>query len=620
MLEITFVLGRRQNLFFAELVQVIRDELSALGVRSSVSLDGFPAVQPGRVYALVPPHEWVTLHGGAIPPADLMARTLVICAEQPGTSYFEGNHALAALAGAVFDISPLSVAEWHRRGIAAERFMLGYTARWATPMLDTPRDVDIAFLGCASERRNRLLASYAPVLARRRCSITVGDNHRPNYAEAPGYLTGACKRDLLARTRVLLNLHVGERPYFEQLRAVEAMLSGAVLVSEHSIGTDPFAAGSDFLSGRPEALAHLAVELLENDERRRALQQSAAARLAEHPLSAAAERFAEVAAELDRAAPRPARAAWCPPETLEFPVPPPCDTTNDPEAATARRALKQLRLEGIETRRRIARLEATLLGGHRGAVEMVERTPSYAAARPRVSVLVSLFNQERHIEEALDSVAMSTFRSTEIVVVDDASEDRSGELAAAWIAAHPHAAAILLRHRWNRGLPHARNAALDFARAPFSFVLDADNVLYRHGLERLTEALDSDPSATFAYGILECFAGTGPVGLISYGSWQPELLRAKNYVDAMALLRTDRLRELRGYATDPRLHGWEDYDLWCRVAEEGGHATAVAEIVGRYRIAEHSMLRSTSQLSNAEAFSVLAERSPQLMAGVLLPR
>ncbi len=620
MLEITFVLGRRQNLFFSELVQVIRDELSALGVRSSVSLDGFPAVQPGRVYVLVPPHEWVALHGGTQPPPDLMARTLVICAEQPGTSYFEGNQPVAEAAGAVFDISPMSVVEWHRRGIAAERFTLGHTARWATPMLDTPRDVDIAFLGCASERRNRLLASYAPLLAPRRCHILVSENDRPNYGENPGFLTGARKRDLLGRTRVLLNLHVGERPYFEQLRAVEAMLAGAVVVSEHSIGSEPLAPGADFLSGRPEALAHLALELVEDDERRRAIQQSAAARLAEHPLSATAERLAAVAADIDRRAPRSARAAWNPPETLEFEPPAPRASTADPEAATARRALKQLRLEGIETRRRIARLEATLLGEHRRAVEIVARTPSYSGALPRVSVLVSLFNHERHIEEALESVAKSTFRATEIVVVDDASEDGSGERASAWLAAHPQSPAILLRHRWNRGLPHARNAALDFARAPLSFVLDADNALYRHGLERLAEALDSDPSAAFAYGILEAFAGTDPVGLMSYGPWQPERLRAMNYVDAMALVRTDRLRALRGYSTDPRLHGWEDYDLWCRIADEGGHAVAVAEIVGRYRIAEHSMLRSTSYLSNVEAFSVLAERSPQLMAGVPLPR
>ena len=55
MVEIVFVLHPRQNAFFGELVQVLRDELSALGVQSSVSVEGFPEPLPGRVYALVPP-------------------------------------------------------------------------------------------------------------------------------------------------------------------------------------------------------------------------------------------------------------------------------------------------------------------------------------------------------------------------------------------------------------------------------------------------------------------------------------------------------------------------------------------------------------------------------------
>ena len=78
------------------------------------------------------------------------------------------------------------------------------------------------------------------------------------------------------------------------------------------------------------------------------------------------------------------------------------------------------------------------------------------------------------------------------------------------MAAHPSVPAVLVRHRWNRGLPHARNTALDFARAPLTFVLDADNVLYPHGLARLAAALASEPDASFAYGILQCFDGSGP--------------------------------------------------------------------------------------------------------------
>ncbi len=245
----------------------------------------------------------------------------------------------------------------------------------------------------------------------------------------------------------------------------------------------------------------------------------------------------------------------------------------------------------------------------------MERTPAHAAARPEISVIVALFNHETHIEEALDSVASSTTRATEVIVVDDGSEDSSAGRARDWLAAHPSAAALLVRHRWNRGLPHARNTALDLARAPLTFVLDADNALYRHGLARLAGALESDPEASFAYGIIEGFDGSGPTGLVSYAAWDPERLRVMNYVDAMALVRTRALRALGGYVTDPRLHGWEDYDLWCGMANRGWRGLSVPEIVGRYRVAQHSMLRSTTQISNVDAFSVLSERHPRVMAG-----
>jgi hypothetical protein len=613
-LEIVFVLDRRQNAFFGERVEVMRDELGALGVRSTVSLDGFPEPVDGRVYALVPPHEWVALHGGEAPPPELLSRTLVICAEQPGSTFFDSNEPLARGAGAVFDISPASVAEWRWRGIAAERLTLGYTARWAAPSLDEPRDVDVAFLGCASERRNRLLASYAPLLARRRCRLLLSDNVRPQTPDTPGFLIGPDKRELLRRTRVLLNVHVSERPYFEHLRVVEAILSGAVVVTEPGTGSEPLAAGTDFLCGRPESLGQLAAELAENDDRRRPIQQEAFATLAAHPLSAAAERFASAAAEQARSAPRARRAPWRPPPR-DLPSPASQYGTEDPEADPARRALKQLRLESIETRRRLARLEAALSGERRGAVEIVERTPAHAAARPEISVIVALFNHEAHIEQALDSVAASTTRGTEVIVVDDGSEDSSAGRAREWLRAHPSAAALLVRHRWNRGLPHARNTALDLARAPLTFVLDADNALYRHGLARLAGALGSDPEASFAYGIIEGFDGAGPTGLVSYAAWDPERLRVMNYVDAMALVRTQALRALGGYVTDPRLHGWEDYDLWCGMANRGWRGVSVPEIVGRYRVAQHSMLRSTTQISNVDAFSVLSERHPRLMAG-----
>jgi hypothetical protein len=118
--------------------------------------------------------------------------------------------------------------------------------------------------------------------------------------------------------------------------------------------------------------------------------------------------------------------------------------------------------------------------------------------------------------------------------------------------------------------------------------------------------------------MLEVFDTHGPVGLRSWGPWKPEALRVKNPIDAMALIRRAWLTENGAYTTDIRMHGWEDYDLWCRVAERGGHGVLVPEIVARYRTALHSML-SLTDISVRQAASLLIDRHPNLMRGVVPP-
>jgi hypothetical protein len=157
------------------------------------------------------------------------------------------------------------------------------------------------------------------------------------------------------------------------------------------------------------------------------------------------------------------------------------------------------------------------------------------------------------------------------------------------------------------------------ARGEFCFVLDADNEVYPRCLSKLSQALIDDPTAAAAYGSLEKFSGTESLGLMNALPWEPQRLRAGNYLDAMAMLRTSVIRgEFGGYPTDRRLHGWEDYGLWCALASAGRHAIRVPEIVARYRVARHSML-SLTNISATDAFSVIIEANPVLMAGVQPP-
>jgi hypothetical protein len=145
-------------------------------------------------------------------------------------------------------------------------------------------------------------------------------------------------------------------------------------------------------------------------------------------------------------------------------------------------------------------------------------------------------------------------------------------------------------------------------------MLDADNGLYPHGLGRLVAALDADPGATFAYPIIAVLQDGRPAGLLSQHGWDASALPRDSTIDAMALLRRDALLELGGYCDDPRLTGHEDYDLWCQVAEHGGHGVHVPEILAWYRRHSHSML-SVMGLDLSEGKSVMAARAPRLFSG-----
>jgi hypothetical protein len=137
-------------------------------------------------------------------------------------------------------------------------------------------------------------------------------------------------------------------------------------------------------------------------------------------------------------------------------------------------------------------------------------------------------------------------------------------------------------------------------------------------LGKLVSALEDDDGASFSYGMISCFGDDGYQGLLSQFPWLPLRLRRGNYIDAMALFRAEALRALDGYTSDRRLYGWEDYDLYCRLAERGDSAAFVHEIVASYRVSSTSML-SLTNVSTRAAFAALGERCPNLMRGIALP-
>jgi GT2 family glycosyltransferase len=628
--EVAFVMSPRQNWFFHELVDAIRSELTAQGVASTVQGD-FSDPSPNRVFVLAPPHEYVALEGeAALPAPELLARTVFICAEQPGTVHFDHNIELARRAGAVFDINARSVQLFRDAGIQARQLGLGHTQVWDHFDDHAERDIDILFLGSNSPRRISALNRYGRTLSRWNCHLQISDNSAPNVGQSASFLAEG-KWSLLSRSKILINIHQGEQPYFEWLRAVDAIHCGSVFVSEHSTDFEPLVPGRHMLVGEPESLAHIADLLLRDPDRLGEIRRSAHRFLVDSmPFSASVSEFLGAARDL-LARPISAGVDVSRPTVTVAPSSTASLPPLDPQARTItslRAGLKGARLDLLSMRRQLNRLEATLRspeGQPPPTVEGVYRSRAWHASRePTVSVITALYNYADLIPLALDSLAASGYSDFEAVVVDDGSGDGSGDAVLEWSSAHPDIALQLVRHPINRGLGAARNTATDFARGRYCFVLDADNILYPRCLGALAWTLDNAPDATFAYPILEAFGqvetyvAAGGTPLVSFYGWEPRRLRAGNYIDALSMIRTSDLRELGGYSTDGRLFGWEDYDLWCRVAESDRHGVLVPQILARYRASPNSM-RSLTDLYGGDAINVLVERYPKLMEGVVAP-
>lgn len=621
-MRICIVKATRGNSFMNELLDVVGDTVRDLGGEVTEAFDVFPRQDPGDTAYVLIPHEYFALAPlSGRPTVAQRRRTIAFCTEHPGTQDYEASMSLLRALGGAVDINKSAAKESRRRGTRVKHFQLGYVRRWDRwgGQADVNRPVDILYLGSADDRRARILSGYTGVLWRHRCRLLLSPV-QPKSHNRGDFLVGEAKWDLLCGSKVLINLHRGSSRAFEWQRCLEAICNGCVVVSEHSDDLDLLIPGVHLISAQPESLGHLASHLLDRSDHLARIRDEAYVFVRENlSVVPSVEMLLAMADDLVR---RPARIRRSTARELMQPVEP-----HRPAVATEplppsseeilRMAAKQLILETRLLHRQVRQVAARVQGRDPDRLVVLAESGAYDLARPRVTVAIPLYNYQREVREALDSIAASDFPELEVVIVDDASTDQSATAVRSFIQEHPWIPAQILQHQVNRGLAASRNTCIQRARGEYVFMLDADNRVFPSTITRLVTALDAHPAASFAYPIVSQHRAAGPAGLLSQHAWDPDLLRDGNYIDAMALIRRADLVALGGYTEDPRLLlGWEDYELWCRFAESGRFGILVPEMLGWYRKGDHSML-SLMDIDVRVASSVLRTNAPRLMSGNL---
>ena len=93
---------------------------------------------------------------------------------------------------------------------------------------------------------------------------------------------------------------------------------------------------------------------------------------------------------------------------------------------------------------------------------------------PLISVIIPVYKVEKYLDACVESVVAQTLREIEIILVDDGSPDRCGEMCDAWAAKDSR---IRVIHQKNQGVSSARNAGLDAATGEYIGFVDPDDVI-----------------------------------------------------------------------------------------------------------------------------------------------
>ena len=211
---------------------------------------------------------------------------------------------------------------------------------------------------------------------------------------------------------------------------------------------------------------------------------------------------------------------------------------------------------------------------------------------PIVSIILPCFNSEKLIREAVDSIVKQSVRDWELIIVDDASVDRSFDVISGLIDPR----ILLVKHSENRGYPTAMNTGLAIATGKYIARMDADDVCEPTRLEEQLNALELYPQASFC-GVSRYRITPGgklyidrrqPKEKYLEETWDDLMSNARRFTDPSVLIEKSKLLEVGGYRTFQR--SGMDVDLWLRVMEKFGPCITITKPLFGKRLEPGSLI------------------------------
>lgn len=213
--------------------------------------------------------------------------------------------------------------------------------------------------------------------------------------------------------------------------------------------------------------------------------------------------------------------------------------------------------------------------------------------KPRISVLMGIYNCVTTLPEAIDSLYAQTYKDFKLILCDDGSTDNTYEVAKKYADKYDNI--VLLRNEKNMKLAYTLNHCLEYADTEYIARMDGDDISLPTRFEKQIEFLDNHPEYAVVSTPMIHFDETGDWG---EGTANPtpnkkSFRKGTPHTHAPSMVRTAVMKEVNGYTVSKYLERGQDYYLWYKIYKAGYRGYNLQEALYKMRDDRDAMGRRT---------------------------
>lgn len=224
--------------------------------------------------------------------------------------------------------------------------------------------------------------------------------------------------------------------------------------------------------------------------------------------------------------------------------------------------------------------------------------------KPKISVIMSVYNGEDYLSEAIQSVLNQTFKDFELIVINDCSTDSTAEILNQF--ANKDNRVKVHTNQENLRLPSSLNKALSLSTGKYVARMDADDICLPNRLEKQYDFMENNPNIALS----SCRFMTLKNGVVSSGgcggkndndSIKALLLVTNPILHPGIIAKAEVIKQL-GY--DKNFTCTEDMELWTRFVIAGYEVEILPEYLMLYRLHDKQITETTLEKQHKEVVSI----------------